>query len=123
MPEHRRKPGKHSSVESFSVKSSSPDGSSEDVMLTSRDEESNNEKYPLSISRKRPLSSSSEYSQNNTRSPALSSTPPRSISDYLTRNDIEYSDWDIDRDDNNMTRIHDNMSCNSEVSTELSDDD
>jgi hypothetical protein len=84
-------------------------------MLTSSDEESNNNKYPLRISRKRPLSSSSEYSQNNTQSPALSSTPPRSISNYLTRNDIEYLDWDIDRDDNNMTRIRDNMSWNSEV--------
>jgi hypothetical protein len=123
MREYRRKPGKHSSVESFSVKSSSPDGSNEDVMLTSSDEESNNNKYPLRISRKRPLSSSSEYSRNNTQSPALSSTPPRSISDFLTRNNIEYSDWDINRDNNDMTRICDNMSWNSEVSTELSDND
>jgi len=123
MRGYRRKSGRHSSVESFSVKSCSPDRSNEDVMLiSSSDEESNNDKYPLRISRKRPLSSSSEYSQNNTRSPALSSTPPNSISDYLTRNDIEYSDWDIDRDDNDMTQIHDNTSRNSEVSTELSDD-
>jgi hypothetical protein len=124
MRGYRRKSGRHSSVESFSIKSCSPDRSNEDVMLISSDEERNNEESPLRINRKRPLSSSSsEYSQNNSPSPALSSTPPRSVSDFLTRNGIEYSDWDIDRMDKDMTRIHDDMSCNSEVSTELSDND
>jgi len=73
----------------------------------SSDEESSDEESPLCISQKRPLSSSSEYSQNNSRSPTLFSTLPRLISDYLTRNDIEYSDWDINREDNNVTQIHD----------------
>ena len=86
---------------------------------------SNDEESPVRISRKRPLSpSSSEYSQNNSpSSSALSSTPLRLVSDYLTRNEIEYSDWDINceyREGDDMTWNHDNMSWNSEVSTELS---
>src|SRR5271167_1179403 len=127
MREYRRKPGKHSSVESFSADDFSPSRSSHSfqdaVAILPNDEES------LYISRKRPLSSSSsEYSQKNGRSSsAYSSTPSReSVSDYLTRNGIEYSDLDMDgeqTDDNDMTWIHDNMSWKSEVPTELSDDD
>jgi len=122
MREYRRKSGKHSSVESFSVDEGSPSCSSdslEDVVVISPD----GEELPR-ISRKRPLSSSSsEYSQNSPSSSALCSSPLRSVSDYLSRNNIEYSDWDIDDDDNDMTGIHDNMSWNSEVLTELSVDD
>jgi hypothetical protein len=89
MRGYRRKSGKHSSVESFSIKSCSPDQSNEDVMLIS----SSDKESPIRINRKRPLSSSSsEYSRNNSPSSALSSTPPRSVSDYLTRNGIEYLD-------------------------------
>jgi hypothetical protein len=127
MQGYRRKSGRHSSVESFSMDECSPrrsSHSSEDVVaILSNDEESRH------ISRKRPLSSSSsEYSQNNSpSSSAHSSTLPRStVSDYLTRTEIEYSDWDIDReygDDKDMMWIHDDTSWNSEVSTELSDDD
>jgi hypothetical protein len=121
MRGYRRKSGKHSSVESFSMEEDSPSRLShyrEDVVVISP-----NDKESPRISRKRPLSSSSSECSQNKSSPsssALWSTPPRSVSDYLTRNDIEYSDWDIDHEDNDMTRIRDNMSWNSEVSTELS---
>jgi len=109
MRGYRRRSGKHSSVESFSADEYPPDRSSKDVVEIS----SNDEESPVRISRKRPLSpSSSEYSQNNSpSSSALSSTPPWSVSDYLTRNEIEYSDWDIDRE----YREDDDMTWNEEM--------